>query len=89
MQEIGYIDKVVELRSARVKMLLGLTSEDANGQANGQTNEQFGTKASNLPHPLVKQVIGKSNEPKFRERADENEEDIAIDVARNAKPVVK
>ena len=60
LQEIGYIDKVVELRSARVKMLLGLTSEEANGPTAPESVDQ----KSHLPNHTAPRVIAsKPNEP--------------------------
>ena len=82
LQEIGYTDKVVELRSARVKMMLGLTSEDANAQ----THEQLDMK---LPPQQGKPIINSTNEQRLKGGYMEDETEIAAEVAKTGKPGAK
>ena len=87
LQEIGYIDKVVELRSARVKMLLGLTSEAPNAVGNEQPEI---TPPFQL-HPAVKSIATKNSEQIIQGQYEENEEEIAVEdeVDRKGKPVIQ
>ncbi|XP_065056919.1 striatin-like [Rhopilema esculentum] len=76
LQEIGYIDKVVELRSARVKMLLGLTSEEANGPTAPETVEQ---KSHLQNHTAPRVIASKPNEQLTQPGSVDGEKDKDIE----------
>ena len=58
LQEIGYTDKVLEMRSARVRSLLGITTEDLpdNDNIHSVRENQRKSKASSRQN-----VIGEGN----------------------------
>ena len=72
LQEIGYIDKVVELRSARVKMLLGLNTEEVNGPLAESVDVKPFTQIQSQQRVLSSRANDQQGQSRFEETEEES-----------------